>query len=1507
METILNSGIIGFLDLTAEGVVIGWAFSPSDDKPLSLYLIIDGFQVAATICDIPRPDVLNAGISQENVGFRFDIPEIYFDGAKHVIQINTQEDMPIVFRDDEGHEQQEWIFTGSPEYTVSCMDQWQGGDVHCWAVVIDRLTGGARPADYVIIRQGEHKVTTLFPTISRPDIADTYNSPLVCGFVLPSYIIDTLPGTSALSFYVYPDGRQILGSPIDIPVSKTRASDAGSALPISESASLAPEVSLPLSIGDSDNEARKIRDLAASGLFDEAYYLRSYPDIARANIAAFEHFFQFGHLEGRWPNLYFDPIWYATQNPEVQTQGQQPLLHYLTCGDREGRNPSLLFDVNWYRDRYNIPLEDNTLAHYLKFHFEIPLSPNADFDADYYAAEYPDVFAAKVDLFDHFFKYGYKELRNPSADFDVKFYTQRYLNGSLSENPLIHFWAHRQEAGVYGRPPEDEVTVSREIKRFCRPGPFFEEFQPPPRSFKKQAMLLAYYLPQFHAFSENDAWWGNGFTEWTNIVRGSPRFVGHYQPRVPRDLGFYSLDTTEPMRRQIDLALASGVSGFVFYYYWFNGKRLMEQPLERFLADPSLNMKFALMWANENWTRRWDGAESEVLISQDYLAGDDHAMASEFARHFRDPRYIRLQGRPLLMIYRAGIIPDTQAEIARWRKIFRAEFNEDPIFVMAQAFKAEDPAEFGFDGAIEFPPHKLTTYMAPKNIEFKYLDDDYAGAIHRYDDVVDISLSEPTPNYPFIKTAVPSWDNDARRQGTGLTITGSTPQKYEAWLSKLVRIAKENPFFGEPIVCVNAWNEWCEGAYLEPDLHFGSAYLNATARALTGRTRSTSVPRMLLVGHDAFPGGAQQLLLNIGRVLRAEFGMEFAYILLGEGKLEAQYAALGPLSVVKTDDQLSARLKILAEAGFNAAIVNTSAAGRAVAYLGAENIPSILLVHELPRILREKHLKEHARLGIEKASATVFPAAFVRDATLRELGLEANAATHLLPQGSYKDIQFDPALRRKIRREFGLTAKDHLILGVGYADMRKGFDLFLQLWRLLEEASSAPSNAGRIFLIWVGDIDPSLADWLGEEIATAEATGRFKMAGYRDDMPALFSAASAFALTSREDPLPSVVLEALGAGLPVAAFDRSGGIPDLLRGLEEGVVVPFGDVGTMARALTGLIRRGIKLPDRERRHAKMRAQFDFTSYVRDLVKLALPDLASISVAVPNYNYAAYMPDRLGSIFQQTYPVQEVLVLDDCSTDNSTEVIPAIAHEAGRTIKLAVNETNSGSVFIQWRRAAEMACGEFVWIAEADDLSDPDFLASMTSLLSSDPDIKLAFSDSRTIHGDGSPQWESYKSYYATTEPGALRETAVFDAGEFVCRFLAVKNLILNASAVVWRREALLQALDACENELTGLRMAGDWLLYLTVLAIPGARIGYEARTLNIHRRHAASVTHALDANRHISEIARCHAFAGENFALPQSIERQQGAYLAEITAQLGATVPKSEFSAPSAIDFVSAK
>lgn len=1236
------------------------------------------------------------------------------------------------------------------------------------------------------------------------------------------------------------------------------------------------------------------RLLMQAGLFDQVYYSNTYPDVAAVGADPFEHFYLHGYKEGRRPNPVFDPVWYVATYPDVAQSEIQPLLHYAKTGEVEGRRPGPYFQPDWYREQYAIPTDESPLAHYLKNRLG-PFSPIPEFDSQYYLKTYEDVASAGVDPFEHYVFHGFKEGRNPSAYFDTKFYIQRYFKGKTDQNPLLHYLEHRDEEGVFALPPENEATIPAEIKRFSKPSALFEELRPLSQGAKPRAMVLAYYLTQFHAFPENDKWWGTGFTEWTNIARGVPRFKDHYQPRIPRDLGFYSLNDIETMKKQARLAQAAGVHGFVYYYYWFNGKRLLERPLEKFLKARDIKMPFCLMWANENWTRRWDGMEGEVLISQDYLSEDDLALLEDFSRHFKDPRYIRIQGRPLLMIYRPKLIPDTANVIARWRTIFQKKFREDPIIIMSQSFDDYDPRTSGMDGAIEFPPHKLTKKVPMVNSEVTILDDTFSGQIYSYDDVAKYSIDEPRPEFPLIKTVVPSWDNDARRQGTGLVIQGSTPQKYETWLSALIEKAQKETFFGEPIVCINAWNEWCEGAYLEPDLHYGSAYLNATARAVTGQTRDLSSPKLLLVGHDAFPSGAQHLLLNIGKTLRSTFNIEVEYLLLGGGAMETEYQTVAPLTVLKQPSELAASLQGFRDKGISNAIVNTAASGQAVKLLADMKFRTVSLIHELPRILHEKNLEAAAHQAIGRADRVVFASEFVRDSLARSLKLnEADGRFLIRPQGCYKQITDAPAEAAILRTELGLRPQDHMVLAVGYADLRKGFDLFLQIWNLVRQ--SDPS----VHFCWAGGIDPTLQEWLGPEIKMAEATGHFHLVGFRSDMQALYSASNVYALTSREDPFPTVALEALSVGVPVVAFADSGGIPGFLSRERVGQVVAYCDAPAMAQAIVRLLQKRPSASERSAMAEIIERDFAFQDYVRDLVHLAVPKLPSISVAVPNYNYAHCLPERLCTIFDQNHPLEEIIVLDDASSDDSVSVIMKLADERQRDLSLIINEENSGSVFAQWAKAAEMATGEFLWIAEADDLSEPTFLSSLIALMKGDPSIAFGFTDSKSIGADGSHLYASYKPYFSTIEPSALSRSDVFEGRDFITRYLGVKNTILNVSSVLWRRDALLDALKACRDDLKQYRMAGDWRIYLECLMRPDARIAYVADPLNVHRRHAASVTHSLKARNHIKEIADIHTFVRERSLLAPKGETSQAAYLEEVTAQLlGGT---SEAEQPNEVD-----
>ncbi len=352
--------------------------------------------------------------------------------------------------------------------------------------------------------------------------------------------------------------------------------------------------------------------------------------------------------------------------------------------------------------------------------------------------------------------------------------------------------------------------------------------------------FLAFYLPQFHPIPENDEWWGNGFTDWTNVARARPLFRGHRQPHLPADLGFYDLRLPEARAAQAALAGEYGIDGFCYYHYWFEGRRLLERPFDEVLQHGEPSFPFCLCWANENWTRTWSGEVTDVLIRQTYSSDDDLAHIRWLANAFADPRYIRVGGRPLFLVYRASSLPDAVRTTETWRSESVRLGVGDPYLCLVQSFDSEkvDPHKLGFDAAVRFAPEWRS--LGPRlrqgrvlRAGRKLLRPKSALRRHRlfdYRTVVDLSLSAPTPDYKVYPSVSPGFDNSPRRPEKRATILlGSSPDLYERWLATVA--ARFEPFSpDEDFVFVNAWNEWGEGNHLEPCVRWGRGFLEAQAR-----------------------------------------------------------------------------------------------------------------------------------------------------------------------------------------------------------------------------------------------------------------------------------------------------------------------------------------------------------------------------------------------------------------------------------------------------------------------------------------------------------------------------------------------------------------------------------------------------------------------------------------------------------------------------------------------------
>ncbi len=351
---------------------------------------------------------------------------------------------------------------------------------------------------------------------------------------------------------------------------------------------------------------------------------------------------------------------------------------------------------------------------------------------------------------------------------------------------------------------------------------------------KRNIRTLAFVLPQFHPTPENDQWWGKGFTEWTNVTKAKPLFNGHFQPNLPTDLGFYDLRLPQARRAQADLAKEYGIHGFCYYHYWFNGKRLLDEPIDGMLAQKDLNMPFMLCWANENWTRRWDGKDSDVLMHQDYSEQDDAEHIRWLCTHvFSDPRYITINKCPVFAVYDERHFPDLSATARVWRNIAKEEFGFDDLYLcLLESFnRTVNPVDFGFDAAIEFSPHKIIKHKIKKTRLQKW-------GLKKWFDLRDYkrgmmeSVNRVLPDYKVYRSVTPSWDNTPRKGERGSIAIGDDPNVYEQWMRNLVESFEpysedENLFF------INAMNEWAEGNHLEPCIKNGHSFLEATKRALS--------------------------------------------------------------------------------------------------------------------------------------------------------------------------------------------------------------------------------------------------------------------------------------------------------------------------------------------------------------------------------------------------------------------------------------------------------------------------------------------------------------------------------------------------------------------------------------------------------------------------------------------------------------------------------------------------
>jgi ADP-heptose:LPS heptosyltransferase len=481
----------------------------------------------------------------------------------------------------------------------------------------------------------------------------------------------------------------------------------------------------------------------------------------------------------------FDVGWYALAHPELEAGSLHPIDHWLREGVANGESPSPSIDLAAYCD----------------------------------AA--PDVRGHGVDPLLHYIADGCREGRPmPSAGGRDEWHWET-AQATVGDVPRT-----LSDILFDGSLPEPASRLASAVQP--RPGLGGAGHAPPamPRVF-------AFYLPQFHPIPENDLAHGMGFTEWHNVINAKPLFRGHYQPRVPGELGFYDLRSEEVLRQQIALARAHGIDGFCFYYYNFQGRKLLYRPIDNFVRS-DIDAPFLCVWANENWTKAWDGGDREVIIAQQHSDEDDLQALRDLATLFQDRRYLKIDGKPVMMVYKPHLFPDIRRSVETWRnEIIRYGFH-DLFLVTVDDWpnSPEHPRDIGFDASYEIPSNIVERSTYATDAELLDLPPDFTGRIVDYEKFARFHMGRPKPRHRRFRTVMAPWDNTPRYGMHAMVQINGGGNAYQRWLSQALLDTCRDQRPEERIVFLHSWNEWCEGTYIEPDGRLGRLYLEQTREAI---------------------------------------------------------------------------------------------------------------------------------------------------------------------------------------------------------------------------------------------------------------------------------------------------------------------------------------------------------------------------------------------------------------------------------------------------------------------------------------------------------------------------------------------------------------------------------------------------------------------------------------------------------------------------------------------------
>ena len=899
------------------------------------------------------------------------------------------------------------------------------------------------------------------------------------------------------------------------------------------------------------------------------------------------------------------------------------------------------------------------------------------------------------------------------------------------------------------------------------------------RNADRTVKTIAFFLPQFHVIPENDSWWGKGFTEWNNVIRAKPLFRGHYQPRLPADLGFYDLRSPTTQKAQAELAAKYGIHGFCYYYYWFNGKKLLNEPIEQMLSSKSPNFPFCVCWANENWSRNWDGQNRHVLMEQDYSLESNRALIREFITMMKDPRYIKHHGKPVLLVYRIKIIPNWLETARMWREECRkAGIGE--IHLCSIRFGLEPlegmPSEHGLDSYVLFPPQD--TKFVDVRASVLDLHRDFNGSLLSYDAVVegDIQRFESGYPWPVHRGAMLGWDNTARRLTAARAFVGCTPLRYRSWVKSILKQEEQHNKDSETLLFVNAWNEWAEGTTLEPDQRYGTSYLEATRSALApytvpkfspGKTAKNLAalskapaavkpapskspawfvgkkayradkPTVLLCahisGHQLF-GGERSFLDVLGALDRMKLNVVVTLPSSNNKSYIEEIAALSmgihafPYPQWVANRAIDPALTLIFSdiiGAHNVSIVYVNTIVLIEPLVAAKKMGRLAVVHARELITIDDALRERIGEPVQTIIKTVFDRTDFIIANSQATGrvFARGNRTHYVPNAV-------DARALDLPNEFGQRIKVGIVSSnipkKGVADFVKVAELCADLSNVAEFVVIGPDNA-------------QTESWKSD-VANGRLPRNLKFLGYRATPKQAMSELNILLnLSSFAESFGRTVAEAMAANRPVVAYEW-GALPELIRHGETGFMAPFGDT----EAVAGYVRKLCRDRDMITRMGAQGAAFVREHFSHDALYQHLSSAISkiqgsiawsrvpqaaqrkascneVAIVVPVYNAADEVKACLESVVKHTPPHQlQLIVINDGSTDIRIREL-LHGYEGQQGIRVLHNEKNIGYTRTVNRGIREAGSCD-VLLLNSDTVVTPTWLAAMRASAYAEPKI-----------------------------------------------------------------------------------------------------------------------------------------------------------------------------------------